>query len=150
MAPSNSVKRTPELANQICQLITQGLTLRQIGKLPHMPHKSSVLLWRAEDADFADQYARARDAQAEAFAEELLEISDGKGDVQRARLKVDTRKFLMAQMAPKRWGPKAADVHVKHSWEDLIGQAIEAPVIEHQPSTAEEQGTELSPHPVDK
>jgi hypothetical protein len=69
---------------------------------------------------------RAREAQMDHYAEEILEISDdSSGDyiekqngdgttykafdaehVQRSRLRVDSRKWLMAKLAPKKYGDK--------------------------------------------
>lgn len=91
-----------------------------------MPSKQTVLAWLAspERADFLAQYVRAREAQADYYAEEIIEISDddggdvkvdGQGNermdaefVGRSRLRVDTRKWLMARMAPKKYGDKIA------------------------------------------
>ena len=72
--------------------------------------------------DFRDQYAHARDMQADALFDEALEIADDvSGDwstdkdgkkvldhehVQRSRLRVDTRKWAAGKMAPKRYGDK--------------------------------------------
>jgi hypothetical protein len=43
----------------------------------------------------------------DALAEDLLEIADNDdADVNRARLRVDTRKWLMSKIAPKRFGDK--------------------------------------------
>jgi hypothetical protein len=72
-----------------------------------------------EHKEFSDQYARAKDAQVDAMGEELLDISDDiSGDVsgelempnsvavQRAKLRVDTRKWLMGKLRPKKYGDK--------------------------------------------
>lgn len=72
--------------------------------------------------DRADLYARAREARADKMAEDILEIADDSahdkytdGDgvertdhevVARARLRVDSRKWLAAKMFPKRYGDK--------------------------------------------
>lgn len=87
-----------------------------------MPGKSTVMRWLDAHAEFRDQYARAREAQADYWAEEIIEISDdGSNDtykdedghertnqdvIARSRLRVDTRKWLMARMAPKKYGDK--------------------------------------------
>ena len=71
---------------------------------------------------FRVQYARAREAQADYWAEEIVSIADdGSKDtyldaqgnertnhelVNRSRLRVDTRKWLMARMAPKKYGDR--------------------------------------------
>lgn len=72
----------------------------------------------------ADLYARAREAQADRMAEDILQIADdGTRDtyidsegrertdqdvIARSRLRVDARKWLAAKMAPKKYGEKLA------------------------------------------
>lgn len=67
-------------------------------------------LWATEDRNgFSAQYTRAREAQMDALAEDILEIADDEeADVNRARLRVDTRKWLMSKIAPKRFGDRKA------------------------------------------
>ena len=84
---------------------------------------STVFRWLGEHQEFQEQYARARQARASAMEEEILSISDDDSQdrivdaesgaakvnaefVARSRLKVDTRKWLMARMAPKVYGDK--------------------------------------------
>jgi hypothetical protein len=114
---------SPELVAVICARMAEGVSLRSICLDEAMPDKSTVFRWLAAHNEFRDQYARAREARADAMAEEILEISDDdSGDaitdpdsgatrlntefVARSRLKVDTRKWLMARMAPKVYGDK--------------------------------------------
>jgi len=63
----------------------------------------------------AEQYARAKAAQAEYMADECLEIADdGKNDlvegvlnkevVMRSRLRIDTRKWVASKLLPKKYG----------------------------------------------
>jgi hypothetical protein len=86
----------------------------------------TVRRWYVDDREgFSSQYAQARDTGLDAMADELLEIGDdGSNDwmerhgqdsagwlangehVQRSRLRVDTRKWLLSKMAPKRYGDK--------------------------------------------
>lgn len=75
-------------------------------------------------------YARAREACVEALADEIMDISDdGRNDwmvkhgddnpgwilngehVQRSKLRVDTRKWLLSKIAPKKYGDKVAMEH---------------------------------------
>ena len=89
-----------------------------------MPASSKVFRFLSKQLDFAEQYARAREMQAEAWADEILEIADdGTTDyitrvgrngteyeavdqehIARSRLRVDSRKWLMSKLAPKRYG----------------------------------------------
>ena len=89
-----------------------------------MPEPSTVFKWLVDFPEFSEQYARAREAQMEAMAEDILEIADEKpectteGDgwsktsidnagVNRNRVRVDARKWLMSKMAPKKYGDNA-------------------------------------------
>ena len=78
-----------------------------------MPSRKVVHEWVADDrGGFRDKYARAREAQAEYWASEIIEISDSvrKGatseEVQAARLAVDSRKWVASKLLPKRYGDK--------------------------------------------
>ena len=67
---------TPELAAEICSQIADGQSLRKICRAEHMPAMSSVFLWLSKNPEFSDQYAKARDIQADAMAEDMLDIPD--------------------------------------------------------------------------
>jgi len=120
------------IATKICEMLVEGKSLRQICEEPGMPNKATVMRWLADDkkSDFRDQYARAREMQAEAMAEEIIEIADdGRNDwmevlskegdnvgwrvngeaVQRSRLRVDARKWLMSKLLPKKYGESKDD-----------------------------------------
>ena len=61
----------------------------------------------AADAAFAEQYARAREAQADALADEIVDIADGadsSGDAARDRLRIDARKWAAARLTPRKYG----------------------------------------------
>ncbi len=62
----------------------------------------------ASDVDgFGSRYARAREAQMEEWSDEIVEISNnGKLDPQDRRVRIDTKKWLMSKLAPKRYGDK--------------------------------------------
>ena len=116
---------TPELAAAICEHIAAGKSLRTIAALDGMPAQSTIMVWLdGKHPDFTEQYARAREAQADKLAEEALQIADdGRSDtyvdgdgnvktdtevIQRSKLRVDTRKWLASKMAPKKYGDKVA------------------------------------------
>ncbi len=78
---------------------------------------STFLGWVNEDAELADKYARAREDLIERIAQEVIELSDmdvgeqpdGKKDwaaVQKHKLQVDTRKWLLSKLAPRKYGDK--------------------------------------------
>jgi hypothetical protein len=104
--------------------MAEGESLRKICSSDDMPNKGTVMRWLAEDEDgrLRDQYARARDMQADAIFDECLDIADDgvndwvadqeggdqyNGDhVQRARLRIDTRKWMAGKLRPKKYGDK--------------------------------------------
>lgn len=98
---------TEDIAAHICAEMAAGRSLRSICKDKGMPDKATVFRWLAKHEAFRDQYTRAQEDRAVAMSEDILEIADDEGaDVQRARLRVDTRKWLMSKMAPKKYGDK--------------------------------------------
>lgn len=63
--------------------------------------------WRhTQDPRVADRIAHARAAQADAWADEIIEIADTESDAQRAKNRVDARKWLAAKMRPSVYGER--------------------------------------------
>lgn len=92
-----------------------------------MPEKRTVLKWLATLPEFVTQYAHAREAQADAYADEIADIADdatndwmekfGKDGtaigyqvdqeaINRSRLRVDARKWIASKLKPKKYGEK--------------------------------------------
>ncbi|WP_206677976.1 terminase small subunit-like protein [Pseudomonas sp. OTU750018] len=112
------------VAAKLCAYIADGMSLRNVCKQPGMPSTATVMRWLADDSKvaFRDQYAHAREAQADLLAEQILEIADyGLNDtyvddegqvkvdhdvIARSKLRVDARKWLASKMAPKKYGDK--------------------------------------------
>ena len=74
---------------------------------------STVMRWlaKAEHEEFREQYAHAREVQAEVRADEIVDIADategGSNEaVQSARLRVDSRKWIASKLLPKKYGDK--------------------------------------------
>jgi len=65
-----------------------------------------------EDENKAKRYARACEIRAEQMANDTLVIADNKtDDVNRDRLRVDTRKWLLSKLQPKKYGDKIEHEH---------------------------------------
>lgn len=118
---------TPELAAEICDRLSDGQTLREICRDDHMPTEAAVRQWAIADREgFSSQYDAARLKGYARMADELIEIADdGTNDwverqnkdgstytavdsehIQRSRLRVDTRKWLLSKALPKVYGDK--------------------------------------------
>ena len=115
-----------ELAEKICERIAHGEGLKAICAASDMPGAPTVYRWlrMEEHREFRDMYARAREDQQEHWADEIIEIADdatndwmeretksgetvtvvNSDNINRSRLRVDTRKWLMAKLAPRKYG----------------------------------------------
>lgn len=106
---------TAEIAQEILELLAQGKSLRWICREERFPPESTVRQWVIDNAEFAAQYARARDIGLDAMADETFEIADvGTGDTQRDRLRWDQRRWYLSKLAPKRYGDK---IELEHQGE---------------------------------
>lgn len=113
---------TQEIADIICERIAEGESVRKICQDDAMPAMSTIFKWLNDHKTFSEQYARAREAQADKMADEILEIADdGRNDtyidgdgrertdqevIGRSKLRVDARKWLASKMAPKKYGDR--------------------------------------------
>jgi hypothetical protein len=115
------------LADDICEQIAAGKSLRSICEQSDMPNKATVFRWLSADKGFSDQYARARETQADTLFDEILAIADdGKNDsyvdedgmvrtdhdvIARSKLRVDARKWMAGKLRPKVYGEKVTQEH---------------------------------------
>ena len=93
-----------------------GLSAFKSCQAAGVPH-STFLTWVNQDTSLADNYAHAREDLIERMASEVMELADsevpetgdGKKDwqaIQKHKLQVDTRKWLLSKLAPKKYGDK--------------------------------------------
>ncbi len=104
---------TQEMFDIICERIEDGASLRKVCENDDkLPDRRTVQRWMAKDGaeELRRQYARAQDERADFYFEEAMEISDNTGtdrdDIAKARLRVDTRKWVCARMNPKKYSDK--------------------------------------------
>lgn len=122
--PSEYTQRTADI---ICDRLADGESLRSICSTAGMPNRVTVFRWLSQNEEFRIQYARAREAQADTIADEILNIADENTNdttidkdgnevtnhdvIARARLKIDTRKWLAGKLRPKVYGDKLQQEH---------------------------------------
>lgn len=121
-------KFSQQVADEICDHLAEGRSLRSYCAKDNAPRKSTVMRWLREHATFRDQYAHAREDQAEVLADEMLDISDDgsndfmmqkRGDTEvevvdhdhiaRSRLRIDARKWFAGKLKPKKYGDKVVN-----------------------------------------
>lgn len=133
---------TDEIADRICERIADGESLRKICETEDMPDKATVFRWLAANETFRDQYARAREAQADSLVDEIIDIADdGRNDwiekhgqegenagwrengeaIRRSQLRIDARKWMAGKLRPKKYGDR---LELEHG-----GQVQLTPVI---------------------
>ncbi len=115
-----------KLAATICARIAEGESLRSICRDPAMPDMTTVFSWLASKPDFTQQYTRAREEQAEAFADEIVaiadetpeleEVRDREGNIVDMKLhsayvqwqknRIDARKWTASKLKPKKYGER--------------------------------------------
>ena len=104
-------KVTEEKFKQILTRIAEGESLRSISNDKGMPGARYFYQYLEaegeEGEDRRKQYARARQQQADGFADEMVSIADNpEEDVNRSKLRVDTRKWIAAKLKPKVYSDK--------------------------------------------
>ena len=98
---------TPEIADAICDAIADGKSLRDLPGIG-LPGWPTIQKWLAKHAEFASQYARAREAQGDMMDDEILNIARAVTNetYQQARIQIDAYKWRAARLAPKRYGDR--------------------------------------------
>lgn len=130
-SPGRPTDYSPEIVAVILARIAEGESVRSIARDEAMPAMSTIFKWLAEHEEFSEQYRSACEMRADAMFEEMFEIADdGTNDwmerhnqdgqslgwvlnsehVQRSRLRVDTRKWALSKMQPKKYGDKVQHV----------------------------------------
>lgn len=107
---------TKELGERICEAVRNTVRGLQFICDSHddFPDCSTVREWLFCNTypEFSAQYAASKRYQAEILAEEVMEVSYNAeehcrtGGVDKAKLKVDSLKWVAGHLAPKRWNDK--------------------------------------------
>jgi hypothetical protein len=116
------------LATVICIRIAEGESLRQILRDAGMPAQSTVYEWLLRHPEFAENYTRAREEQADTLADEIIAIADespetvevrdkegnvldvkiDSGYVNYQRQRIEARKWTAMKLKPKKYGDRVA------------------------------------------
>jgi hypothetical protein len=148
---------TVEIAAEICQRLANGETLTRICQDPHLPSRSTVTRWLADEskAEFLARYGTARDLQTDFYADDIVDIADdasrdwtertnGEGEaiapalnhehIQRSKVRIETRQWIMERLNPKKYSAKTK---LEHGVGDSIAFAKLWQMVGSGDSTAE-------------
>lgn len=114
---------TEAIGDAICEWLEEGKSLNKFCEQEGMPSRPTVNRWCRNNDSFHTRYALARKAQADAYFDQSMDIADdGLRDyaidpaigiivnhdhINRARLRVDTRKWAAAHLRPSRYGTRS-------------------------------------------
>ena len=144
--PTTSVAPKKELLEKqfeiffetILDKISRGINLKEILRDDQRDFDYTQLLrWIHKDPMRKSRYYEAQEIGSEMIAAEILEIADGDGleDVQRSKLRIDSRQFLIKTWNRKRYGDvKTLEVNQNISITAALEQAnsrLAGRIIEH-------------------
>ncbi|HPA82140.1 MAG TPA: hypothetical protein PLS95_15070 [Thermoanaerobaculales bacterium] len=116
--PGRPTKYNAALGTRICKRVANGETLREIAETPGMPCESTIRLWAVKLPGFSEEYARARELQADAMADEAIAVARRKGNNPIGdRLLVDTLKWAASKLKPRSYSDR---VQVEHQGEQKV------------------------------
>ena len=128
---------TVAAGERICARVAEGMSLRKAAAEEHVTH-STVLEWAAAHPAFGDQYARACERRLAVLQDRVLELCElghevaldvdcGRERLQAVKLEIDTLKWLLCKLVPKKYGDRTqmeitgkdgADLLPKHTAEE--------------------------------
>ena len=137
-----------DLAAKICGRIAGGEPLTVVCRDEDMPCHRTVMNWAFHtdlvQDDFLQMYRRARQLQADIWADEIVELAEEAVDgpsAQVARIKIDARKWACSKINPAKYGDrttlehqgamKVENVPAKEQAPDWIKEQIEAKTKAH-------------------
>lgn len=137
---------TKKVIDQVCELIADGASLRSICEREDMPDRRNIMRAIAKNEAWAAQYTQACALRTEAWADDIVYAASTPqegirtkvgpkgtetitGDmVERSRLEVDAKKWIVSKLLPKKYGDRLnVDHGVQASLADLVMQSMEPP-----------------------
>lgn len=129
MVSTRPTEYTEELAARILDAVANGSNLNRVTAEEWSPIRQTVYKWLRINADFRDNYARAREDRADWRADKIDDICEkvetGELDPQAARVIIDSLKWQAGKEKPKVYGDKVTNVQtgpdggpVVYKWED--------------------------------
>lgn len=97
---------TEELGEEIVARYVRGRTLTDISRDDDMPELSTIYRWKERFPAFGDALDHARGAHADSLAGQIIDIADTELDPQKARNRIEARKWLAAKFRPDRFGER--------------------------------------------
>jgi hypothetical protein len=125
-----SQQQIEETFNDILYEIEQGNSLISILRRKEFPSTATFYQWLEADENKAKRYVRACEIRADVIFEDIIDIADhsdedhtpftGANVVQRDRLKIDARKWIVAKLHPKKYSDRVYQDITTHQEQPLF------------------------------
>jgi hypothetical protein len=125
-----SQEQIEDTFNDILSEIEQGNSLISILRRKEFPSTATFYQWLEADEDKAKRYVRACEIRADVIFEDIIDIADhsaedhtpftGANVVQRDRLKIDARKWIVAKLHPKKYSDRVYQDITTHQEQPLF------------------------------
>jgi len=122
---------TKTIGLQICARIAAGESLGQVCQDDKFPGRATVFRWRQKNPEFDQAYLQAREMLYERWADDIIDIADDSSadvvektgrngavymaadhdHINRSRLMVESRKWLLSKLLPDTYGDQLAVDH---------------------------------------
>ena len=89
----------------VIKLVSTGSSVRNAVRDVKMS-ADTFYQWLNQDEECAKRYARATEERALAIFEDTMDIADNGADYNRDSLRVDTRKWFLSKLNPKKYSDK--------------------------------------------
>lgn len=127
-----------KIVNDVCARVAAGEAVRNVLKESEFPDAVTFYKWLDADPEKVKQYARATEERSEGIFEEMLNIADTPVDgvttkttekgvevttgdmIQHRRLQVETRKWMLGKMNPRKYGDKQQIEHSQSKEQPLF------------------------------
>jgi hypothetical protein len=120
--PKHSPEAKEAITSTVLEAMREGSSLRQ-ACIEAGVSVSCFMVWVGADAAIQEQYIHAREALMDKMADDILKYADeavgmtdngstDSGAVQKQKLQVDARKWLLSKLAPKKYGEKVENTVV--------------------------------------
>lgn len=92
--------------DHICNLVSEGHTLSEIGLMEGLPNKTCIQNWQREYPEFRQAMKVARELRAEVFHDKIVEVAKNakESTAKRDRLKLDAYKWVAGVNDPGTFG----------------------------------------------
>lgn len=123
-------KEIKRLKKTIIEKIKEGKSINEIETKNGIPSNDTIYKWLNNDAQFKDNYLRARGDQALFYAEKIdnviKELPDAptREQLDKARLQIDAYKWTASKLLPKIYGAAAAQTNIQVNVQPVTGMEI--------------------------